>query len=106
MFSHVNHSKKETPVLGSSVPVLGMKLKRGWQVFWSFLKIDRCSATSMESSRRDVFNDMVGHSAILKNVQNTYYPVLVPHPEQVQHSPKRSFVFTVMGRSQDNFRII
>jgi len=29
----------------------------------------------MESSRRDLFNDMAEHGPILKNNQNTYHPV-------------------------------
>ena len=28
----------------------------------------------MESSRRDLFNDVAEHVSILKNNQNTYYP--------------------------------
>jgi len=35
--------------------------------------IDLGSATSMESSRRDLSNDMAEHGPILKNSQNTYY---------------------------------
>ena len=37
-----------------------------------FLKIDLCSATSMESSRRDLLNDTAEHRSILNNDQNTY----------------------------------
>jgi len=40
-----------------------MKLKRGC-VFWSFFKIDLCSATFMESSHRDLLNDMAEHRPI------------------------------------------
>jgi len=38
--------------------------------------MDQCSATSIvESSRRDLLNDMSEHKSILKNYQNsTYYP--------------------------------
>jgi len=32
----------------------------------------------MESFRRDLFNDMTEHRAILKNVQNTNYPRFSP----------------------------
>jgi len=49
----------------------------------------------MESSRRDLFNDMADHSPILKTNQIRTIPVLVSHPKQAQHSPKRGFVFTV-----------
>ena len=53
--------------------MLGVKLKRRWYVFWPLFKVDLCSATSMESSRRDLFNDMAEHGAILKNDQNTHH---------------------------------
>jgi len=36
-------------------------------------KIDLCSATSTESSRRDLSNDMGEHGPILKNNQITHY---------------------------------
>jgi len=39
-----------------------------------FFKVDLCSATSMESSRRDLLNDMSEYRPILKNSQNTYHP--------------------------------
>ena len=37
--SPINHTKNETPVVGSSIPVFGVKLKRGLRVFWLFFKI-------------------------------------------------------------------
>jgi len=37
-----------------------------------FLKIDLCSATSMESSRKDLLNDMAEHRCTLKNVENKH----------------------------------
>jgi len=51
----------------------------------------------MESSRRDLLKDMAEHRPILKSNQNTYHPRFGSHPKQVQHSPKRGFVFTVRG---------
>jgi len=42
-------------------------------VFWLFFKIDLRSTTSMESSRRDLLNDLAEHRFILKNYQNAYY---------------------------------
>ena len=42
-----------------------------------FFDIDLCSATSIESSRRDLLNDMTEHRPILKNNQNTYYNVWI-----------------------------
>ena len=52
-----------------------------------FFKIDLCSATSMESSRRDLLNDMAEHRPISKNNQNmnhlrfgfTPKAVIIPH---------------------------
>jgi len=41
-------------------------------LFWLFFKIDLWSATSMESSRRDLSNDMAELRPILKNNQNKY----------------------------------
>ena len=72
------HGKNKTPVLGDPIPVLGMKLKRGWSVFWYFLNINLCSATLMESSRRDLLNDMAENMPILKNNQNTCHPRFTP----------------------------
>jgi len=69
----VVHSENKSPVSGSFTPVLGVKLKRDWYVFWLFFKIDLCSATLMKSSRRDLSND-VGLGSILKNNQNSYDP--------------------------------
>jgi len=48
----------------------------------------------MESSRRDLLNDMAEHRPILKNNLLTT-PVLVSHPQQIKHSTKQDFVFTV-----------
>jgi len=58
------------------MPVLGVKLKRALYVFWLFYNIDLGSDTSMESSRRDLLNYMAEHRPILKNKQNTHYPLL------------------------------
>jgi len=53
--------------------VLDVKLKRGSTFFFK-KKIDLCLAISMESSRRDLWNDMAEHRPILKNNQNTHLP--------------------------------
>jgi len=63
---------KQNPGKGYALPVLGVKPKRGWYVFWLFFKIDLCSVKPMESSRRDLSNDMAEHMPILKTNQNTY----------------------------------
>jgi len=49
----------------------------------------------MESSRRDLFNNMAEHRFITKNNQNAYHPSF-GFPKQVKLSPKRGFVFTVL----------
>jgi len=74
LFENMHSKRKHLAVLGSFIPVLGMKLKRGLYVFWSFFKIDLCSATWMGSSHWNLFNDIAERRAILKNVQNTFYP--------------------------------
>jgi len=39
-----------------------------------FFNEELCSATSMESSRRDLLNDIAEHGPILKNKQTTFHP--------------------------------
>jgi len=68
------HSKNKAPVLGNSIPFFGCETKTGVEHVLVFFNINLCSATSMESSRRDLFNDVADHESILKNNQNTYYP--------------------------------
>ena len=51
----------------------------GWCVFRLFFKIDLCSTTSMESSRRDLLNDMAEHKSILKNNQNSRQTCVQPY---------------------------
>ena len=51
----------------------------------------------MESSRRDLLNDMAEHRPILKNNQNTYHPRFAFTPKTGIAFPKRGFVFTVRG---------
>jgi len=64
------------PFQGVPPSVLGVKLKRGLYVFWLFFKIDLCSATSMESSPRDLSNDVAERGSILNNNQNTHYSLI------------------------------
>jgi len=66
-------SKNKTPVLGNSIPVLDVKLKRGY-VFWIFFKIDLCSATSFERSRRELSIDVAEHRSMLRSYQNMNCP--------------------------------
>jgi len=58
-----------------------------------FFKVDLRSSTSMESSRRDLLNDVAGHRSILKNDQNTYYPRFSFTPKTGIAFPKRVFCF-------------
>jgi len=64
----------KTPVLGNAIPVLGVKLKRAYNVFSLFFNIDLCTATSFERFRRELPIDMAERRSILKNNQNTHYP--------------------------------
>jgi len=52
---------------------LSLKIKEKC-VFWSFFKIDICSATSFKRSRRELSIDMAEHRFILENNQYTHYP--------------------------------
>ena len=86
-------SKNETPVLGSSTPVLGVKLKRGWHVVWLFFKKGLCSAISFKRSRRELPIDVDEHGSILKNHQNTYYPRFSVTPKTGIAFPKTGVLF-------------
>ena len=76
------HSKSKTPVLGNTIPVLGVKLKRGCYVFWLFSKIALCSVISFKRYRRELSIDVAELGSMLKNYQNTHYPRLVLYPKQ------------------------
>jgi len=56
------------------MPVLGVKPKRGWYVFWLFYKIGLSSAISLERTRRELSIDVAENRSIWKNNQNTNYP--------------------------------
>jgi len=72
------------PVSGSAIPVLGEKIKRGY-VFWLFFELDLCSATSMESSHRDLLNDAAEHRSILKTDQNTHNSLIFQDRPMFNH---------------------
>jgi len=58
-----------------------------------FSKIDLCSATSMESSRRDLLNDITaGQSWEITKIRTT--PVLFSHPKLVWHTLQQLFRFS------------
>jgi len=67
------------------MPVLGKKLKLGLRIFFN---IDLCSAISMESSSRDLLNDVAEYRPTLKNKQNTYNPYFTFIPKTGIELPK------------------
>jgi len=90
-----NTVKTKYPVLGIAVPVLGVKSKRGWYVFWLFFKIGLCSAISFGRSWRDLSIDVAEQRSKLKNYQNTQYPRFIFIPKTGTGFPKTGdFVFT------------
>jgi len=65
-------------------PVLGMnKVTQGKSVIQLFLKISLCITISMESSRRDLFIDMVVDRFIYKITINYALSASPSHPKQV-----------------------
>jgi len=66
-------------------PVLGVKINRGWKVFRLYFKIVIRSATSVESSHRDLLNYMAEHRSILKNNQNTHYSLIFQDRPMLSH---------------------
>ena len=58
----------------SSIPVVGVKPKQGWYVFWLFFKIGLCLAISSKRSRRELSIDVAEHRSMLKNYLNAHYP--------------------------------
>jgi len=72
---------------------LGYETKTVVAQFWKFFNIDLCSATSMESSRRDLLNDIAERRPILKNYQNTYHPLFGFTPKTGITFPKTEFCF-------------
>ena len=78
-----------------------MKLKRGLYIFWLFSKIGLRSAIPMESSRRDLLNDVAEHLSVFKIIiiiiKNTYCIrfSFITKPDKA--FPKKDvFVFTVI----------
>jgi len=59
----------------------------------------------MESSRRDLLNDMTEHRLTLKNNQNKYHPRFGFTPNTGTSSPKRGFVFTKNCHPEKNYFI-
>jgi len=80
------HSTNRTPILGNAITCFGYETKTGAVRMSSFKKY-LCSATSMESSRRDLSNDKAEHRSIWRCNQNTCHPV-GSHPKQVWKTRK------------------
>jgi len=57
---------QKLPVSWLVSAVLGMKVKQGKSAIWLFFKISLSITISMESSRRDLFSDVVFQKFILK----------------------------------------
>jgi len=80
----LDHSKNKTHRFGdNAVPALGVKSKWGLYVFCLLFKIGLRSAIPFKRSRRELATDVAEHNSMLKNYQNTLYPVLVSFPKQV-----------------------
>ena len=59
----------------------------------------------MESSRRDLLNDMAEHRSILKNNQNTHYPRFGFTLKTSTEPPNGWIVFTVRNRKISDWEI-
>jgi len=55
--------------------------------------MELCSATSVESSRRDLLIDVAEHRSILKNDQNKFYPRFSFTPKTGIAFPKTGVLF-------------
>jgi len=86
------HSKTKTRVLGNAAAVLGVKLKRELRILVIFQN-RLCSATSPESLRGDLSNDVAEHRRFLKNSQNTYCPRFNLTPKTGLTFPKTCFFY-------------
>jgi len=63
------------------------------------LEVDKCSATSMESSRRELSNDMVELRPALKNNHNTYYPCFKFHIQNMYRITRNEYLILLCGLS-------
>jgi len=61
------HNQNQTAVLGNSIPVLGVKPKRGRYVFGLFFEIGRSSVISFKKFRRELSIDAAEHKSTSKN---------------------------------------
>ena len=91
----IEHSKNKTPVLGDDIPVLGVKRKRGWYLFWLFFKIGLCSAITFKRSRRELSNDVAEHRSMLKSYL-AHYPRFSFNPHSI---PRNGGLFLLYMRN-------
>jgi len=65
---------KLSPVLGSPIPVLGVKIKQEKDVIWLFSKINLSKTTSMGRSHRELSIDFSCDRDMFLNNQITLFP--------------------------------
>jgi len=95
------HLKNNAPVLGNAIPVLGVKPKWGWYVFWLFFQIGLCSAMSFKRSRRELSIDVAEHRSMLKNYHKTHYPRFILTPKTRYSIPQNGvFCFIVYSETR------
>jgi len=63
-----------------------------------FFKIDLCSATSMESSRHDLSNDVAEHRPGLKYIQITHCYCVIFTPKAGMAFPKKTALFSLCSK--------
>jgi len=86
-----HHSQNKTPILGKAKPVLRVKLKRGWYVFWIFFKIGLYVQPYHSKGLGESFPLMwLKIGLCFKNYHNTYYP-------QFSFTPKTGVAFPTTG---------
>jgi len=81
--------------LKTKPPCWGMLYLFRYETSREFLNMDLRWATSMESSRRDLSNDMAERRPILKNNQNRYHPCFGFTPKTGIALFTQDFLFTV-----------
>jgi len=93
--------------LGKAIPVLSVKPKRGWFVFWEFFKIGLCSAISFKRSRRGLSSDVaeqIGRS-MLKTTLKCVLPRFNFIPKTGILFPKTGISFYCGGGGRENLSI-
>jgi len=91
--SYEHTQKKQNSRIGECYTCFGRETKMGVVRISVIFKMDLGSATSMESSRRDLSKDMAEERCILKNNQNKHHPRFGFTPKAGIAYPKRVFCF-------------